>query len=112
MSNNETFFDLIIIPDKAIYRGNIYELQVSTNFIMKGFKVITMNDKIFEVYIRGKHPNANPRTREFCLPPVTYKLPINKDSENLIYNKLMCYNLDDCYYIPWNEIELNQLEVR
>jgi hypothetical protein len=112
MKIQETFFDRIIIPDKAIYRGEPYRMNVESKFIIKGFKVKVINDKIFQIFIRGRHPNANPKTREFCLPNILRKLPLNEESLKFIHNQLGCFNLDDCYFMPWNEIELNQMEVK
>lgn len=110
MEIKETFFDRIIIPDRAIYNRRLYKMVAETKFIIKGFKVTIINGKIFKVNIRGKHPNANPKSRDFCIPNVLRKLPLNEESETLIHNKLSCFNLDDCYYTPWSEIELKKLE--
>lgn len=111
MEIEETFFPKIIVPDRAIYDGNLYRMEVSRKFTLRGFKIRSVNDKINQIFIKGTHPNANPRTREFCLPNKLRKQPLNSETTNIIQTIMRCFNLDDCYFTPWDEIDINPMEV-
>jgi len=113
-TSSEVFFDTIIVPDRAIFRRKVYQMDIEPELFLKGYKIIkTEKGLIDKIFIRGKHPNADPRTREFCIPFAFRHMSIldGKKVENLIENKLSCYNLDDCYFIPWDKIDLIEPEV-
>ncbi|MHA1802245.1 MAG: hypothetical protein ACTSWJ_10955 [Candidatus Heimdallarchaeaceae archaeon] len=111
MEREEVFFDRIIIPDRAIYDGMLYRMNIDRKFILKGYKVKSINKKIDQIFVKGTHPNANPRTREFCIPNKLRKYSLNSETTNVIQTIMRCFNLDDCYFTPWDEIEINPMEV-
>ena len=99
-------------PYKMIYKNEIYELlKFDRKFVIKGFKVKTVNGKIDSVYINSPHPNAKPRTGEFCIPHKLRQLELNENTLTMIKSMLCCFNLDDCYFTPWSEIEYRKQEV-
>jgi hypothetical protein len=100
------------IPYKLIFRNQLHEiLDIDKKFIIKGFKVKTVDGKIDSVFLNNPHPNANPRTGEFCIPNSLRKLELNENTLKMIQTILCCFNLDDCYFTPWDEIEYRRQEV-
>jgi hypothetical protein len=94
-----------IKPGRMKFRGDFYTLlDCSDRFIIKGYRVRERQGKIFSVWVRGHHPNANPKTKELCLPDNLRTLPFNEVSKKMIENQIYTYNLDDCYFTPWDEI--------
>ena len=97
------------VPSKLIFKNNIHEItNLDRKFIIKDFKIKTVDGKIDTVILNNPHPNANPKTGEFCIPHSLRKEEINQDSLNTIRTMLCCFNLDDCYFTPWDEIEYNR----
>ena len=111
MEREETFFDRIIIPDRAIYDGRLYRMETNKKFILKGYKVKSINKKIDQIFIRGVHPNANPKNKEFCIPNKLRKQSLSLETTNIIQTIMRCFNLDDCYFTPWDEIDIDPMEV-
>jgi len=102
----------VYVPKKLIFKNEIYEiLNISPKFIINGYKVKTVNGKIDIVTLPCPHPNANPRTGEFCIPSNLRDLDLNKNTIKMIESMLSCFNLDDCYFTPWDEIEYRKQEV-
>lgn len=102
----------VYVPQKLIFRNEIYEmLNIDPKFIIRGFKVKTVDGKIDTVTLQCPHPNANPRTGEFCIPNNLRKLDLNSNTIKMIKSMLCCFNLDDCYFTPWDEIEYRKQEV-
>ena len=99
-------------PYKLIFKNEIYEIiNIDRKFIIKGFKIKTVDKKIDMVILKDPHPNANPRTGEFCIPESLRELPLNDSTLKMIKVMLCCFNLDDCYFTPWDEIEYRKQEV-
>jgi hypothetical protein len=112
MEIRDKIFREIHIPYKLVHRNQIYEIvKLHDKFIVKGFIIKTVNDKIDMVIINNPHPNANPRTGELCIPNQLRRLKITKNTLNMIRTMLCCFNLDDCYFTPWDEIEYRKQEV-
>lgn len=96
----------IFAPSKLIFRNKIYQItDLDEKFIIKKYKIKTVDSFIDSVYLYNPHPNANPRTGEFCIPPNMRLLKVNKTVKKMIGIMLCNFNLDDCYFTPWNEIE-------
>lgn len=99
-------------PFKLIYKNQIHEItSIDRKFVIKGYTIKTVNDKIDTVTIKNPHPNANPRTGEFCIPNSLRKLKLDENTLNMINLMLCCFNLDDCYFTPWDEIKYKKQEV-
>jgi len=102
----------VYVPNKLIFKNEIHEiLNLDSKFIIGGYKVKTVDGKIDMITLSCPHPNANPRTGEFCIPSNLRKLDLNSNTIKMIENMLCCFNLDDCYFTPWDEIEYRKQEV-
>ena len=100
------------VPHKLIFKNQIYEItQLAKKFVIKEFSIKTVNGKIDQVTINCPHPNANPRTGDFCIPHSLRKHDLSKNTVTMIENMLCCFNLDDCYFTPWDEIQYEKQEV-
>lgn len=102
----------INVPYKLIFKNQIHEItKLDKKFIINQYKIKTVDGKIDTIILNNPHPNANPRTGEFCIPHKLRMLDINKNTLNMIKSMLCCFNLDDCYFTPWDEIEYVKQEV-
>lgn len=101
-----------IIPRKLIFKNELFKItKISKKFEIKGYVVKTVNGKIDMVILSCPHPNAYPRTGEFCIPHGLRKHNFAENSNKMIISMLSCFNLDDCYFAPWDEIEYEKQEV-
>ncbi|MCK5617689.1 hypothetical protein KAR91_88310 [Candidatus Pacearchaeota archaeon] len=101
-----------IMPRKLIYKNDLYQItKLAKKFEIKGYIVKTVNDKIDMVILNNPHPNAIPRTGEFCIPNSLRRHKLTKESKSMIFSMLSCFNLDDCYFTPWDEIKYEKQEV-
>jgi hypothetical protein len=99
-------------PRKLIFRNEIYDIiKLPMKFDIAGYVVKTVNGKIDMVILNNPHPNAIPSTGEFCIPQNLRKYELTSNSKNMITSMLLCFNLDDCYFTPWDEIEYKKQEV-
>jgi len=95
-----------VIPKKLIYKNELYRItKLAKKFEIKNYIVKTINDKIDMVILNNPHPNAIPRTGEFCIPNSLRQHELTKESNSMIISMLSCFNLDDCYFTPWDEIK-------
>lgn len=101
-----------IIPKKLIFKGEIYKItRLTEKFEINGYSVKTVNGKIDMVILKTPHPNAFPRTGEFCIPNSLRQHELTDNSKHMITSMLSCFNLDDCYFTPWDEIHYERQEV-
>ena len=102
----------IIVPTRLIYKNDFYKiLDYKDSYVTRGYTVVLVNEKIDEVVISNLHPNANPKTGEFCIPHSLREFPLNEETQKMIYSMLSCFNLDDCFFTPWNEIKYQRQEM-
>ena len=102
----------VYVPNVLVFRKRIYKItNISPKFVIKGFSIKTVDKLIDMIILDNPHPNANPKTGDFCIPCYIRQLEINKNSLNIIESMLRCFNLDDCYFTPWSEIEYEKQEV-
>jgi hypothetical protein len=100
----------VCVPSKIIFKNELYQItNLHEKFIIKGYTVKTVNNMIDSVILSNPHPNANPKTGEFCLPYKLRSLKFNKKEKEMIVVMLCHFNLDDCYFTPWNEIEYRRI---
>jgi len=112
MELKENLIKEVLTPCKLIFGNRIFELtKIDKKFIIKNYIIKTVDEKIDSIFIKNPHPNAKPRTGEFCIPNSLRKLDFNKNTLQMIRLMLCCFNLDDCYFTPWNEIEYRKQEV-
>jgi len=99
-------------PYKLIFRNQIHEiLKLDPKFVIRGYKIQTVDGKIDNIFLNNPHPNADPGTGEFCIPNKLRELELNENTLKMISTMLCCFNLDDCYFTPWDEIEYRKQEV-
>lgn len=101
-----------IIPRKLIFNNQLYKItNLEKKFEIKGYTVKTVDGKIDMILLKNPHPNAYPKTGEFCIPSTLRNHKLSKDTKKAIKSMLLCFNLDDCYFTPWDEIEYEKLKV-
>lgn len=99
-------FDIILTPNKIKFNNTLYNIiQLHKKYVIKGFKIKTFNKTIDELILNTIHPNCNPKTFKFCLPNEVRKLKLNNNSIEILKLIMCCFNLDDCYFTPWDEIK-------
>jgi hypothetical protein len=96
--------DMKIIPDKVIISRKIYEItRIDKSLHINGFKIYLDKDKnITEVIVNGKHPNADPRTNVLCLSEEVIGKPLEVVGIPMLYSFISLFNLDHCYFRPWD----------
>lgn len=115
MKTINTKINKFIVPCKMVFKNQIYKLtKVDLKFIIKGYNIKIINNKIDSITLMSPHPNANPRNGEFCIPNKLRKIEITEDNKNSILKMvemiISTFNLDDCYFTPWTEIKYEDLE--
>lgn len=102
----------VYVPNILIFRNRIYKIiTIAPKFTIKGYIIKTVDNLIDMVILSNPHPNANPKSGDFCIPPYIRNLKLNEKSLGVIENMLRCFNLDDCYFTPWSEIKYRKQEV-
>ena len=100
------------VPYKLIFKNQIHEItSLHDKFILRDFMITSVNGKIDTVKVYNPHPNANPKSGEFCIPHTLRQLEVNENTLNMIRSMLCCFNLDSCYFTPWDEIKYEKQEV-
>ncbi len=99
-------------PKKIVHNGEVFQiLSYPKKYFIKGYKITLVNGRIDNVHINGSHPNAQPHTGKFCIPNTLRKMDFNDDTQELLETILSQYNLNNCYFTPWNEIRYKRQEV-
>jgi len=99
----------IIIPSKVKYQNEIYEIRfLAKELYIKGYEVSTIDNLIYSIKVNGTHPNANPQTNNFCFPKELASMNFNNKSKIIIENQINIFNLDDCYFRPWDKIKFDK----
>ena len=101
-----------IMPRKLIFKNELYKItKLAPKFEISNYIVKTVNSNIDMIILNNPHPNASPRTGEFCIPNTLRKSKLTENSNSMIISMLTCFNLDDCYFTPWDEIQYEKQEV-
>jgi len=101
-----------IAPQKIVHNGEVFEiLKYPKKYFIKGYKVTLIDGKLDNVHIHGEHPNAEPRTGKFCIPNALRKKTFDQYSRLMLETIISQYNLNNCYFTPWNEIHYRKQEV-
>ena len=104
--------EIIITPSKIIFNNQLFKItKLPSYYIIKNYEIKTFDGLIENIVLNSQHPNANPENGELCIPDYLKKHKITKQSKFIIYNILNCYNLDDCYFTPWDEISYKKEEI-
>ena len=95
----------MIVPTILIYKRKIHKIeQIDKKYYIKEYKVKTFKNKIFKLTLDVPHPNCDPDTKEFCLPIHLIGEELNNEATYKIETMLRTFNLDGCYFKPWNEL--------
>ena len=94
-----------ITPNRIIFKGEKKNIvKLNRKFIINGYKLhFTDSEKLKKVVLSSPHPNCNPRTGEFCL---SFNLQGRKIDHHILPTLevlLKTFNLDDCYFQPWQD---------
>ena len=101
-----------IRPKKLVFRNELYTItELAEKFKIVSYVVKTVNGKIDMIILNNPHPNAIPKTGEFCIPHSLRRHELTENTKRIIKNMLACFNLDDCYFTPWDEIQYEKQEV-
>lgn len=99
-----------LIPSRLIYRKEIYSItHIKNEYIIKTYKVFEVDGKVNRIYLESKHPNCDPKTNEFCLPEELKNQKLKKVKKSIEYF-LTTFNLDDCYFVPWEDFKYKSKE--
>lgn len=102
----------IYVPYRLIFNNEIYQItNIHKKYVIKDLTIKTVNRKIEAIELESPHPNSNPRNGEFCIPDHLRNFEVNEKSIKMIELMICCFNLDDCYFTPWDEIEYKKQEV-
>ena len=100
-------FKKTIIPTKIIKDRQIIHIDRITDnsLIIRGYVVFSEKMRLKKVVLDGRHPNSNPKTKEFCIPSSLRDRTINSDLILHLERAIKTYNFDDCYFSPWSAIK-------
>jgi len=95
----------IIVPSRIIYQRKLYKIiKIDKKYIIKGYIFTIINDRIISLMIKNLHPNAD-SSGEFCLNKEVKNISDIEKAKPLLEQMLSTFNLDDCYFTPFGEIE-------
>jgi hypothetical protein len=99
-----------IVPKIMNYQNKIYDiLYVDPKLVIKNFKINLERFKLHSLILSNPHPNCNPNTKIFCLPPDLLGKKI-EDVRNILNYLISVYNMDSCYFSPWGLIKYKERE--
>lgn len=94
-----------IIPNIMIYKNEIYDIEsIDESLVINGYTLEVRKNKLLKVYLNNIHPNCNPETLEFCLPDDLIEIEFSEKIVDMIEYLIKIYNIDSCYFSPWNKI--------
>lgn len=97
-----------IVPERMIYNNKIYRItKIDPNYIIDKYsiRVTDGKNKLISIKLDADHCNADPYTDLFCLSAnIKYK-KLTGDLIKTIENLIRTYNLNNCYFTPFNYIE-------
>lgn len=90
-----------IIPSKIIKNRKVFKIiHLDNRYVIKGFVVITIKNKVQKVLLNGFHPNCDYNTYEFCLNENKKDVNLNEEIIEAIVMNINTYYLDNCYFEP------------
>ena len=98
-----------VIPDKVWYRNKIKKItEIEEHLVIREYDVITdVYNLIMKVFLKSSiHPNANPKTGEFCLDRDIRGLPYNKENIEKLEKDMKKFNLLNCYHVPYGSFKV------
>jgi len=97
-----------VIPNRVFYKGQSKQItEISERCVITRYKVDILDNKIKKVFLKdAKHPNADPRTGEFCLPLHLKDMKYSDESLDKIEKTMETFNLLSCYEIPYGMFQV------
>lgn len=94
-----------IIPNLMIYKNEFYDIKtIDKELVINGYELVVRKNKLKKVYLNNPHPNCNPMSNEFCLPDDLADKELSSDLIEMIEYLIKIYNIDSCYFSPWDKI--------
>lgn len=100
-----------IVPCKLICNKKFYKIDVTNSIYNIEEFIINVNedDKIENIIItKGKHPNCDSVSKEFCIPEYLKDFKLNTEVLKIIENMIKVFNFDSAYYQPWNDFVIKE----
>ena len=97
-----------IIPERMIYKNKIYRIaKIDPNYIIDKYsiRVTDGKEKLISIKLDADHCNADPHTDLFCLSNNIKFKKLSSDLIKIIEGLIRTYNLNNCYFTPFNFIE-------
>lgn len=97
-----------IVPERMIYNNKIYRItKIDPNYIIDKYsiRVTDGKNKLISIKLDADHCNADPYTDLFCLSANIQYKKLTGDLIKTIENLIRTYNLNNCYFTPFNYIE-------
>jgi len=102
----EVIVNRILVPSQMIYKSELYRIcDIKDKYIIRKYKVLIEDEKIYEAFIDAFHPNSDPSTGEFCIPNDLKQCNFDNICQSILENIFITFNIDDCYFTPWGDIE-------
>lgn len=99
-----------IIPTTMIYKQEIYDITFyDKKLIMDKYELYLKNYRLMSLKLFSPHPNCDPSNKEFCLPPYIIGQRL-EDVKDQLPKILEIYNIDSCYFSPWDLIQYKKRE--
>lgn len=101
-----------IIPERIIFKRDLYKItNIDKKYIIKEYTIQTYKNGFEKLILKSPHPNAIPKTGEFCIPERLIGKPVDSKLKFIIETQLLVtYNLDNCYFTPWDELQCQYME--
>jgi len=105
MDNDIFICNDTIIPNLMIYKNEFYDIKtIDEELVINGYKLVIRKNKLKKVFLNNSHPNCNPINNEFCLPDNLIGKELSNDLVEMIEYLIKIYNIDSCYFSPWDKI--------
>lgn len=75
-------------------------VDLPDEYIIQKYIIITHDGCIDKVLFDAKHPNCDPKTKEFCMPTYLRGVPVNYNSVALLEDSMKYYQFPLCYFQP------------
>jgi len=99
----------VLVPKRMIRQNKLYEItSIDRKYVIKKYEVKLVNNKIDSITIDAPHPNTDPENKEFCIPVELRECAFSKEIKELIEHYITSFNLDYCYFLPWEKMQYRE----
>ena len=89
-----------VIPNRVIKNKNVFQITfLNALYFIKGFDVVTENNKVRRVHLFGFHPNRDDNGL-YCLPEEKKNQTFTKEYFDMLIANIRTYYFDSCYFKP------------